>query len=335
MKELYLTRTFLRKPLYSVGLFIGLLLLVEGLAWTVSYNAKINIVTHLGGFASYISVLLRSYILPEICTAYILLTLINQYHSRLKLNSVKLTVGHITWYELSLLPAVLLSFVIFNPMTQTVRFIMELFPDYSFSVYWKYYLSGTFSWAMYFRYLMPVFILSYLIINISLVSDYLRQQQEVQDVAEAEAAQTMQKALALSATFTPKPTTPSPYLAYIKGKNAAGELDFPVNDAYYFTIEDRFYYAELVKGRYLVSKTLNELETELDPTQFFRIKRDYIVNRQAVLNYAYWENGKYIVRLNTPHQYNIVVPRARMQEFREWLQGRYDDAPEHVNTDFL
>ncbi|UFH56229.1 LytTR family DNA-binding domain-containing protein [Spirosoma sp. KNUC1025] len=208
---------------------------------------------------------------------------------------------------------------------------MEQFPAYTFAVYWKYYLSGTFSKAMYFRYLMPVFILGYLIINISLVSDYLRQRQEAQDIAEAEAAQTMQKALALSATFTPKPTTPSPYLGYLKGKNASGELDFPVNDVYYFTIEDRFYYAESIKGRHLVSKTLNELETELDPTQFFRIKRDYIVNRQAVLNYAYWENGKYIVRLNTPDQYNIVVPRARMHEFREWLQGRYDDAPEeHV-----
>lgn len=80
---------------------------------------------------------------------------------------------------------------------------------------------------------------------------------------------------------------------------------------------------------------MNDLEAELDPTQFFRIKRDYIVNRQAVLNYAYWENGKYIVRLNTSDQYNIVVPRARMHEFREWLQGRYVDTPEHVNTALL
>ncbi|WP_420149106.1 LytTR family DNA-binding domain-containing protein [Spirosoma sp.] len=212
---------------------------------------------------------------------------------------------------------------------------MEHFPTYTFPTYWKHYLIGTFSWEMYFRYLMPVFILGYLVVNISLVSDYLRQRQEAQDIAEAEAAQTMQKALALSATFTPKPTIPSPYLAYLKGKNSSGELDFPVNDVYYFTIEDRFYYAESVRGRYLVGKTLNDLETELDPSQFFRIKRDYIVNRQAVLNYAYWENGKYIVRLNTPDQYNIVVPRARMHEFREWLQGRYDDVPEQINTTLL
>ncbi len=333
MTEIQLTRNFLRKPLYSMGLFVGLLLLVEGLAWTVSYSDKAAILTRLGGLFPYVSILFRGYIIPEMCTAYILVILINQYHVRFRLKSVGLTVNDISRYESSLLPVVLLSFFVFNPVTQTVRFVMEQFPDYSFANYWNQYLSDTFAWAMYFRYLMPVFILGYLIVNISLISDYLQQRQNAQEIAEAEAVETMQKALALSATFTPKPITPSPYLAYLKGKNSYGELDFPVNDVYYFTIEERFYYAELTKGRYLISKTLNELEAELDPTQFFRIKRDYIVNRQAVLNYAYWENGKYIVRLNTPEGHNIIVPRARMHEFREWLQGNqrpYADADSFV-----
>ena len=91
--------------------------------------------------------------------------------------------------------------------------------------------------------------------------------------------------------------------------------------------------AELAKGRYLIGKTLNELENELDQTQFFRIKRDYIVNRQAILNYAYWENGKYIVRLNTPEGHDIIVPRARMHECREWLQN--DQRPYANNDSFL
>jgi uncharacterized membrane protein len=332
MKEIHLTRTFLRKPLYGVTLFVGLLLLVEGLAWTVSYNAKFSNLTRLGGLLPYVSMIFRGYILPEMVTAYILVVLLNQYHVRLRLNSIKLTARDITRYEVGLLPVILLSFFVFNPVTQTVRFVMEQFPYYSFVHYWNNYLSGTFGWGMYVRYLMPIFILGYLIVNISLTSDYLKQKQEAQDIAEAEAAQAMQKALALSATFTPKPTTPSPYLSYIKGKNSLGDLDFPVNDVYYFTVEERFYYAYLTKGRYLVSKTLNELETELDASQFFRIKRDYIVNRQAVLNYAYWENGKYIVRLNTPEGHDIIVPRARMHEFREWLQG---SAPPYSSTDSL
>ncbi|GAB4049114.1 hypothetical protein GCM10028810_38170 [Spirosoma litoris] len=181
--------------------------------------------------------------------------------------------------------------------------------------------------------MFPVILIGYSAINISLLQDYLKQRREAQEAAEAEAAEAAQKVLALSETFSPPPvpTAPSPYLSYLKGKNNLGEIDFPVNEAYYFTVEDRFYYAETLKERYMVSKTLNDLETELDPTQFFRIKRDYIVNRQAVLHYSYWENGKYIVTLNTPDHHKIIVPRVRMHEFREWLQGRDASKPEHAN----
>ncbi len=191
---------------------------------------------------------------------------------------------------------------------------------------------NTFTWHFYFLYLFPVLFIGYVALNISLFQDYLKQRREAQEKAEAEAAEASQKVLALSATFSPQPVVASStYLSYLKGKSALGEIDFPVNEAYYFTVEDRFYYAESLKGRYLVGKTLNELETELDPTQFFRIKRDYIVNRQAVLHYSYWENGKYIVSLNTPDQHEIIVPRVRMHEFRDWLQGRDAGKPEPAN----
>lgn len=186
---------------------------------------------------------------------------------------------------------------------------------------------------MYFKYLFPVLLIGYSALNISLLKDYLKQRKEAQEKAEADAAEASQKYLELSETFSPKPTVPSKYLSYLKGKGNQGEFDFPVNEAYYFTVEERAYYAETIKERYMINKTINELEAELDPTQFFRIKRDYIVNRQAVLHYSYWENGKYIVTLNNPGHHEIIVPRVRMQEFREWLQGR-DSAgkPEPANA---
>lgn len=335
MKEIRLTRSFLRKPMNSAFIVLGIYLMLEAVSWSIGFRVKLIHVNQRGGLLNYVAHLIRTMLVPEICTLFIVILLINRWHNWLKVTAIKNDWRSIGKYELRFLPVLAFSFWIFDPITQTVRFLLERFPDYSFAIYQREYILGTYTWKIYFVYLLPVLLLGYIALNISLFSDYLKQRREAQELAEAEAARASQEALALYATFTPKPTTLSSYLSYLKGKNALGELDFPVNDAYYFTIEDRFYYAELIKGRYLVSKTLNELETELDPTQFFRIKRDYIVNRQAVLNYAYWENGKYIVRLNTPDQYNIVVPRARMHEFREWLQGRYVDTPEHANTAFL
>lgn len=321
MTAVQLNRTFLKKPLYSVYLLMVVALLVEGLQWTSVYPAKLKLLSAHGGLWNYLGMFLRVNILPEVCTAFILATLLNIHHKLFRLDSVELTPSSIGRYQLHLLPTLLLSFLFFNPVTETVRFLLEQFPDYSFSNYWYTYIAGTFTWTIYFRYLMPVLIIGYTATNISFISDYFNQRQAEQEAAEARTAEASQAALALSVSFTSKPTlTPSPYLPHLKGRNAFGELDFPVSDVFFFTIEERSYYAELAKGRYAVSKTLNELETELDPARFFRVKRDYIVNRYAVLNYAYWENGKYIVRLNTPDRYEIVVPRARMQIFREWLQ---------------
>jgi hypothetical protein len=335
MKEIRLTRSFLSKPMNSLFILLFIYMLIEAVSWSVAYPLKIVQLNKSGGFIPYMGLAVRNMLLPELCTLYIILFLINRFHDWFKLSSVENSWQAIGRYQLRFLPVLGLAFWLFNPVTQSVRFLTSQFPTYSFNDYWQNYILNTLTLGFYLKYLFPVLLIGYIALNISLLTDYLKQRREAQESAEAQAAKSAQEALALSVTFTPKPTVPSSYLSYLKGKNTYGELDFPVNDVYYFTIEDRFYYAELTKGRYLVGKTLNDLEAELDPSQFFRIKRDYIVNRQAVLNYAYWENGKYIVRLNTPERYEIIVPRARMQEFREWLQGNQQPYADTDSDSFI
>ncbi|GAB2529539.1 LytTR family DNA-binding domain-containing protein [Spirosoma aerophilum] len=333
MKEIRLTRSFLSKPINSVIILFSIIVLIEAISWSIGYDIKAKKVEQAGGFFHYVGLFLRVFIIPELFTLFITISLVNRFHQWFNTLSVQNTWREIGRYELLFLPVLAFSFWLFDPVTQTIRYLLERYPDYSFSNYWKVYIVDTYTWSVYFVYLFPVLMIGYISINISLLSDYLKQRREAQEAAEAEAAKVAQEALALSATFSPKPIVPSPFLTYLKGKNAYGELDFPVNDVYYFTIEERYYYAELAKGRYMITKTLNDLEAELDPSQFFRIKRDYIVNRQAVLNYAYWENGKYIVRVNTPEGHDIIVPRARMQEFREWLQS--GQGPTVPNDSFM
>ncbi|QMW02830.1 LytTR family DNA-binding domain-containing protein [Spirosoma foliorum] len=333
MKEIQIRRDFLKKPFSSLIILLCIVGLIEAVSWSIGYKLKIKIVHDEGGILQYIGLIIRGLFLPELFTLFITITLLNLFHRIWNIHSVEYNWRSIYKYELRFLPVLLFAFLAFNPGTQTIRFILESFPNYSWSNYWQKYILHTFTWTVYFKYLFPVILIGYIAMNVSLLQDYLKQRREAQEAAEAEAAEASQKVLALSETFSPPPVpaTPSPYLSYIKGKSNLGEIDFPVNEAYYFTVEDRFYYAETLKERYMVSKTLNDLETELDPTQFFRIKRDYIVNRQAVLHYSYWENGKYIVTLNTPDHHKIIVPRVRMHEFREWLQGRDASKPEHAN----
>lgn len=321
MKEIRITRNFLKNPVNSVLILLSLVLLIEALSWSIGYQIKVDKMYKAGGFLQYLLVLVRSLVIPEFFTLFITIYLLNRFHDWFHISAVENSWRAVGRYEMHFLPVLMCVFWVFNFFTQSVRYLLTRFSTYSLNDYWQDYIVSTFTFSTYFKYLFPVIFIGYLAINLSLLKDYLKQRRDAQERAEAEALESAKKAMELSAALAPRLTASSSYLSYLKGKDAVGELDFPVGDVYYFTIEGRFYFAELAKGRYSVTKTLNELENELDPTQFFRIKRDYIVNRQAVQNYAYWENGKYTVRLNTPIPYDIIVPRARMQEFREWLQN--------------
>ncbi|RZK44628.1 MAG: LytTR family transcriptional regulator [Hymenobacter sp.] len=329
MTTVQLTRKYLRNPIYSIGVLLVIVVAMEGVSWSYIYTSKLDRVVKYGGVVPYMWLFIRSIIIPEICTVLILLSLLNQQHKYFHFNAIDLTPRAIFQYQLKLLPVVLLAFFIFNPITETVRFALEKFPDYSFRNYLDSFLIGTFSGEIYVRYLIPILLIAYVSVNISLISDYLRERQRAQEEAESESALMAQTIDQLNSS-QPVVSIQADQKLYLRGKNAHGEITFLSTEAYFFTVEERSYYAELPRGRYLVTKTLNELETELDLAQFFRIKRDYIVNKEAVLNYAYWENGKYIVRLDTPDNHEVIVPRARMHEFKEWLQG---NLPPRADTD--
>lgn len=312
IKEIRITRRFLKKPVNNVILLLSIALLIEAIAWSIGYIFKLKTVDKLGGPAAYLSMIVRSLLIPELVTLLITNGAVNYYHQFKKLTQVHNNWLSLTRYELQFLPILALAFPFFNPFTQTTRFLLEQYPNYSWDNYYSYILK-TYSWPMYFTYLAPVLLINYLSLNISLFQDFVEQRR---DKAKRDAIEEFQQTIP-----QPQPPVPAPtYLSELKGRNSLHELTFSVQSAYFFTIQERVYYAQLDTGFFMITKTLNELEAELDPGQFFRIKRDYIVNRRAILGYTHWENGKYIVRIDSPVPQQITIPRARMQELREWLQ---------------
>lgn len=316
IEKIQLQRSFLRNPVNSIGILLAIALLFEGFSWAGAYNSKLAYLHHIGGLWLYISRIVKGMILPEICTLYILIRLIEWYHKVFKIESVELTWRSISRYELRVLPVLLIAFFVFNPFTQSIRFVLDAYPDFNFDNYWSNFIVGTYTVRIYIMYLVPLIFIGYLAVNGSLIADYIAYRAAVKEKAEAE------QLLLLAQSAATKTASKSAYLNTVKGRNAQGEMIFPVEECCYFTVEDRFYYIIHPKGRYQISKTLNELETELDPTHFFRANRGAILNRRTVQSYAYWERGKYIVRLNAIcQQAEIALPRARLQEFRDWLGG--------------
>jgi DNA-binding LytR/AlgR family response regulator len=81
-------------------------------------------------------------------------------------------------------------------------------------------------------------------------------------------------------------------------------------------------YIYLFNGdRYMIDYvTLEEVEELLDPKQFYRASRQFIVNMDAIQTVKPVENSKLIVRLKEPnHKLEIDMSRLKSPEFKKWM----------------
>jgi DNA-binding LytR/AlgR family response regulator len=81
-------------------------------------------------------------------------------------------------------------------------------------------------------------------------------------------------------------------------------------------------YIYLFNGeRYMIDfVTLEEVEELLDPKQFYRANRQFIINIDAIQTVKPVENSKLIVRLKDPnHKLEIDMSRLKSPEFKKWM----------------
>ncbi len=70
-----------------------------------------------------------------------------------------------------------------------------------------------------------------------------------------------------------------------------------------------------------LDKPLDIIMTQLDPSAFFRANRQYIVAHNAIKDISVWLLGKYTLTLTVPTPDRIIIPKARVQSFKEWYTG--------------
>jgi two-component system LytT family response regulator len=72
---------------------------------------------------------------------------------------------------------------------------------------------------------------------------------------------------------------------------------------------------------FVMSHTLDELAGMLNPTDFFRANRQYIIARSAVKDIDLWFNSRLSVNLKVSVPEKILISKARVPEFRNWFSG--------------
>ncbi|WP_116788355.1 LytR/AlgR family response regulator transcription factor [Flavobacterium psychrotrophum] len=93
-----------------------------------------------------------------------------------------------------------------------------------------------------------------------------------------------------------------------------------VEDAECFYSENKGTYIHTTDNRdYLLESTLEQLETELDPKQFYRVSRKFIVSVTNIKDIVVYTNSRLKVILPTYKEDEVIVSRERVNDFREWL----------------
>ena len=93
-----------------------------------------------------------------------------------------------------------------------------------------------------------------------------------------------------------------------------------VGDIRYFYSLEKTTFAKAVDGRkHVLDFTLDQLEDVLDPVQFFRINRKYIITANAIRDMISYTNSRLKLILNGSEDTDIIVARERVQEFKAWL----------------
>jgi DNA-binding LytR/AlgR family response regulator len=91
-------------------------------------------------------------------------------------------------------------------------------------------------------------------------------------------------------------------------------------DVQYFETKESLTFLVTTKGKkFIIDYTLDDLEKQLQPQDFFRINRKIIIHIQAIEKVTNYLNSRLIITSNKLQGDAQIVSRERVVEFKKWL----------------
>jgi DNA-binding LytR/AlgR family response regulator len=89
--------------------------------------------------------------------------------------------------------------------------------------------------------------------------------------------------------------------------------------AYCFADGKLCYAVDLNGKKHLLETNLSQLEEQLQPSDFYRINRQLLVNIEAVKKVHTWLGGRLKIEIEPSTSAETIVSRERVNGFKEWL----------------
>ncbi|HKK73989.1 MAG TPA: LytTR family DNA-binding domain-containing protein [Saprospiraceae bacterium] len=95
---------------------------------------------------------------------------------------------------------------------------------------------------------------------------------------------------------------------------------FSVSDLTHFYSAQKITFAHTQAQRsYPIDPSLDQVEQELDPRQFFRVSRSHLINIDYIKDIITFSSSRLKVILQYAEQEEIIVSRDRVKDFKNWL----------------
>jgi DNA-binding LytR/AlgR family response regulator len=112
------------------------------------------------------------------------------------------------------------------------------------------------------------------------------------------------------------------YKERVLAKIGDNYLHLHMSDIAYFYSEDHYTFVTTQNNqRYIINYTLDTLVEQLNPQQFFRISRQFILNINSIDSISKHFNGRLKLKVKPHFSEDIFVSRNRVQPFLAWLDG--------------
>lgn len=94
--------------------------------------------------------------------------------------------------------------------------------------------------------------------------------------------------------------------------------------AYFYSKEKSTYIMTREGKHYLSDASLESIEEQLNPREFFKLSRNCIASISAISSISKHFNSRLRVELQPPFHQHILVSRLRVPAFMKWIEGEID-----------
>jgi DNA-binding LytR/AlgR family response regulator len=93
-----------------------------------------------------------------------------------------------------------------------------------------------------------------------------------------------------------------------------------VSDAsFFFSQEKATYLQNSSQKRFIIDYSLEQVQELLDPEDFYRINRKYLISMKAIKDIVAYSNSRLRLILDGSDEMDAIVSRDKVQDFKKWL----------------